>query len=130
MFLIKRKIKGPSWLSISKFVTCPATQRVQSSAHLIVLVILHTVNLLYYLSTQSYYIPLVGLEQVSWCKSEIVVDCPKDISISTSKSLLEIPTVVVAAINLKTTINPKHNINEIVSASVICCHKAKVSETV
>ncbi|OAY65117.1 DNA polymerase alpha catalytic subunit [Ananas comosus] len=126
MFLIKRKIKGPSWLSISKFVTCPATQRVQSSAHLIVLVILHTVNLLYYLSTQSYYIPLVGLEQVSWCKSEIVVDCPKDISVSTSKSLLEIPTVVVAAINLKTTINPKHNINEIVSASVICCHKAKI----
>ncbi|KAG8054614.1 hypothetical protein GUJ93_ZPchr0001g30249 [Zizania palustris] len=28
VFLIKRKIKGPSWLSISKFVSCPATQRI------------------------------------------------------------------------------------------------------
>lgn len=28
LFLIKRKIKGPSWLSISNFVSCPASQRV------------------------------------------------------------------------------------------------------
>ncbi|XP_010912024.2 DNA polymerase alpha catalytic subunit [Elaeis guineensis] len=90
LFLIKRKIKGPSWLSITKFVSCPPTQR------------------------------------VSWCKFEITIDCPKDISVSTSKILLEIPPVIVAAINLKTIINEKRNTNEIVSASVICCHKAKI----
>lgn len=29
MFLIKRKIMGPSWLSISKFSSCTAFQRVR-----------------------------------------------------------------------------------------------------
>ena len=65
--------------------------------------------------------------QVSWCKFEVVVDCPKDIGVSTSSKLtVEIPPVTVAAINLKTIINEKHNVNEIISASVIFCHKAKV----
>ncbi|KAG0453481.1 hypothetical protein HPP92_024785 [Vanilla planifolia] len=89
LFLVKRKIKGPSWLSISRFVSCAASER------------------------------------VSWCKFEIVVDCSKDISVCSSKNILEIPEVVVAAINLKTVISEK-NANEIVSASLICCHKAKV----
>ncbi|CAA0833741.1 DNA polymerase alpha catalytic subunit, partial [Striga hermonthica] len=81
---------GPSWLSISKFSTCAAAQR------------------------------------VSWCKFEVTVDFTKDIQVSTSsKNVLEIPPVVVAAINLKTIINEK-NVNEIVAASVICCHKAKI----
>lgn len=40
--------------------------------------------------------------------------------------MMEIPPVIVTAINLKTIINEKHGANEIVSASVICCHKAKV----
>ncbi|KAL6530158.1 hypothetical protein OROMI_028803 [Orobanche minor] len=89
LFLIKRKIKGPSWLSISKFLRCASA--------------------------------------VSWCKFEVMVDFPKDIQVSTSsKSISEIPPVVVTAINLKTIINEKHNVNEIVSASVICCHKAKI----
>ncbi|GMY11780.1 DNA polymerase alpha catalytic subunit [Fagus crenata] len=91
LFLVKRKIKGPSWLSVSKFSSCPAPQR------------------------------------VSWCKFEVTVDSPKDIRISSSsKSTIEIPPVVVTAINLKTIINEKQNINEIVSASVVCCHKAKI----
>ncbi|KAK4367762.1 hypothetical protein RND71_011554 [Anisodus tanguticus] len=91
LFLIKRKIKGPSWLSISKFTSCPNAQR------------------------------------VSWCKFEVIVDSPKDIQISTSsKNVAEIPPVVVTAINLKTIINEKQNINEIVSASVICCQSAKI----
>ncbi|XP_042423268.1 DNA polymerase alpha catalytic subunit-like [Zingiber officinale] len=89
LFIIKRKIKGPSWLSISKFMICPAGQR------------------------------------VSWCKFEIIVDCPKDIRISTSKTLLD-PPVVVTAINLETVIKEKNNGNEIVTASIVCCHKAKV----
>lgn len=65
--------------------------------------------------------------QVSWCKFEVFVDSPKDIQVSTSsKNTAEIPPVVVTAINLKTIINEKHNLNEIVSASIICCHKVKV----
>ncbi|KVI09047.1 DNA-directed DNA polymerase, family B [Cynara cardunculus var. scolymus] len=91
LFLIKRKIKGPSWLSISKFSSCTTAQR------------------------------------VSWCKFEVTVDCPKDIQVATSsKNTSEIPPVVVTAINLKTIINQKQNTNEIASASVICCHKAKI----
>ncbi|KAL2520250.1 DNA polymerase alpha catalytic subunit [Forsythia ovata] len=91
LFLVKRKIKGPSWLSISNFSSCPAPQR------------------------------------VSWCKFEVTVDCPKDIKVPTSlTNTSEIPPVVVTAINLKTIINEKHNVNEIASASVVCCHKVKV----
>ncbi|XP_075498639.1 DNA polymerase alpha catalytic subunit [Primulina tabacum] len=91
LFLIKRKIKGPSWLSVSKFSSCSAPQR------------------------------------VSWCKFEVTVDGPKDIQVSnSSKVISELPPAVVAAINLKTITNEKHNTNEIVSASVICCHKAKI----
>ncbi|KAK1410275.1 hypothetical protein QVD17_36810 [Tagetes erecta] len=90
LFLIKRKIKGPSWLSISKFSSSTA-------------------------------------QRVSWCKFEVTVDCSKDINFANnSKNTGEIPPVVVTAINLKTIINQKHNTNEIASASVICCHRAKI----
>ena len=37
LFLIKRKIKGPSWLSVSKFVTRPSTQRVFPWLHPVLL---------------------------------------------------------------------------------------------
>ncbi|GAU26038.1 hypothetical protein TSUD_224990 [Trifolium subterraneum] len=93
LFLIKRKIKGPSWLQVSNFSTCTASQR------------------------------------VSWCKFEVTVDSPKDIrvsSLSSSKITLVTPPVVVTAINLKTTINEKQNINEIVSASVVSCNMVKI----
>lgn len=67
------------------------------------------------------------LEQVSWCKFEVTVDCSKDIKVATNPANTgEIPPVIVTAINLKTIINQKQNTNEIASASVICCHKAKV----
>ena len=69
---------------------------------------------------------LLTLPQVSWCKFEVAVDCPKDISVLTTSTSLEVPPVVVAAVNLKTIINEKHNVHEIVSASVICCHRVKV----
>ena len=65
--------------------------------------------------------------QVSWCKFEVTVDCPKDISVLMTSATLEVPPAVVAAVNLKTIINEKHNVHEIVSASVICCHRVKVS---
>ncbi|TXG59415.1 hypothetical protein EZV62_013988 [Acer yangbiense] len=91
LFLVKRKIKGPSWLSVSKFSSCPSPQR------------------------------------VSWCKFEIIVDCSKDIRVSSSsKNAVEIPPVIVTAINLKTIVNEKRDVNEIVSASVITCQKAKI----
>ncbi|KAH9711929.1 DNA polymerase alpha catalytic subunit [Citrus sinensis] len=91
LFLVKRKVKGPSWLSISKFSSCPAPQR------------------------------------VSWCKYEITVDSPKDIRVSSSsKHVAEVPPVTVTAINLKTVFNKRQDVNEIVSASVVCCHKAKI----
>ncbi|KAJ0041257.1 hypothetical protein Pint_28022 [Pistacia integerrima] len=90
-FLVKRKVKGPSWLSVSKFSTCPAPQR------------------------------------VSWCKFEITIDSSKDIRVSSSsKNVLETPPVIVTAINLKTIVNEKQDVNEIVSASVISCLKAKI----
>ncbi|KAK7406532.1 hypothetical protein VNO78_08159 [Psophocarpus tetragonolobus] len=91
LFLIKRRIKGPSWLQVSNFSTSSASQR------------------------------------VSWCKFEVTVDSPKLIKSSPpSKITSKIPPVVVAAINLKTIINEKQNINEIVSASVVCCNMVKI----
>ncbi|WVZ14207.1 hypothetical protein V8G54_011773 [Vigna mungo] len=90
LFLIKRKIKGPSWLQVSKFATSSSSPR------------------------------------VSWCKFEVTVDSPKNIKTAPSKITSNIPPVVVAAINLKTTINEKQNINEIVSASVVCCNMVKI----
>ncbi|CAA6668372.1 unnamed protein product [Spirodela intermedia] len=94
LFLVKRKIKGPSWLSISKFSSCP------------------------YISGND--------KQVSWCKFEVTVESPKDVCNSASKTHQEIPPVIVTAINLKTISSEKHNANEIISASIICCHKAKI----
>ncbi|KAJ4821496.1 DNA polymerase [Rhynchospora pubera] len=90
LFLIKRRIKGPSWLSVSKFVSCSASER------------------------------------VSWCKFEVMVDCPKDISICSLKNVPpNVPPIIAMAINLKTVIG-KYNTHEIVSASLVCCHKTKI----
>ncbi|KAI3935397.1 hypothetical protein MKW92_023760 [Papaver armeniacum] len=70
---------------------------------------------------------LLATQKVSWCKSEVIVDNPKDVRISSSaKFTREIPPVVVTSINLKTVINAKQNMNEIVSASLISCCKAKI----
>ncbi|KAI3876406.1 hypothetical protein MKX03_019247 [Papaver bracteatum] len=70
---------------------------------------------------------LAAPQKVSWCKFEVVVDNPKDVRISSStKFTMEIPPVVVTSINLKTVINTKQNMNEIVSASIISCSKAKI----
>ena len=67
-----------------------------------------------------------SIMQVSWCKFEVVVKSAKDIQVSNCpKKTAEAPPVVVTAISLKTI-----NFDEIVSASVICCHKAKVCPTI
>ncbi|CAM6094149.1 unnamed protein product [Calypogeia fissa] len=90
VFFIKRKIKGPSWLTISKPSRCPSSS------------------------------------QVSWCKLETNLESPKDIIVSPAgKVPAEIPQRVVAALNLKTVINHKDNINEIASASVVYSRRVK-----
>lgn len=67
------------------------------------------------------------LTQVSWCKFEFTINSPKAIGMPlSSKYMIEIPPMVVTAINLKTIMNEKQNAHEIVSASIICCQKAKV----
>jgi len=91
LFLIKRRIRGPAWLSISNAVCCPSSSR------------------------------------ISWCKFEAIVGSPKEIKLAGSVNIpQEIPPLVVAAINLKTIINDKHNVNEIASVCVVCCHKTKI----
>ena len=57
----------------------------------------------------------------------MIINAPKDIRVSAStKKTEDFPLVVVTAVSLKTIINEKKNVNEIVSASVVCCAKAKV----
>lgn len=90
LFILKRKIMGPSWLKISKFSTNSPSQR------------------------------------VSWCKFEVTVESPKVITVLVSEEKIVHPPAVVTAINLKTIVNEKQNISEIVSASVLCFHNAKI----
>ncbi|KAG2265180.1 hypothetical protein Bca52824_072259 [Brassica carinata] len=90
LFILKRKIMGPSWLKISNFSTNSPSQR------------------------------------VSWCKFEVTVESPKFITVLVSEEKVAHPPAVVTAINLKTIVNEKQNISEIVSASVLCFHNAKI----
>ncbi|XP_020879146.1 DNA polymerase alpha catalytic subunit [Arabidopsis lyrata subsp. lyrata] len=90
LFILKRKIMGPSWLKISIFSATLKSQR------------------------------------VSWCKSEVTVESPKVITVSIPEEKTVHPPAVITAINLKTIVNEKQNISEIVSASVLCFHNAKI----
>lgn len=52
---------------------------------------------------------------------------PKNIMVAPpGKGPGEIPPLVVAAINLKTVMNHKHNVNEVASVSVVYCKQVKV----
>ncbi|XP_020888004.1 DNA polymerase alpha catalytic subunit isoform X2 [Arabidopsis lyrata subsp. lyrata] len=90
LFILKRKIMGPSWLKISIFSATSPSQR------------------------------------VSWCKFEVTVESPKVITVSIPQEKTVHPPAVVTAINLKTIVNVKQNISEIVSASLLCFHNAKI----
>ncbi|KAG7552309.1 DNA-directed DNA polymerase family B multifunctional domain [Arabidopsis thaliana x Arabidopsis arenosa] len=90
LFILKRKIMGPSWLKISIFSATLKSQR------------------------------------VSWCKSEVTVESPKVITVSIPEEKTVPPPAVITTINLKTIVNEKQNISEIVSASVLCFHNAKI----
>lgn len=66
--------------------------------------------------------------QVSWCKLEVNLESPKHLAVTPpGNAPVEIPRLVIAAINLKTVINHKQNVNEIASASVVFCKHVKVS---
>ncbi|KAJ4871327.1 DNA polymerase alpha catalytic subunit [Raphanus sativus] len=68
----------------------------------------------------------MALVKVSWCKFEVTVESPKAITVLVpEEKVVHPPPAVVTAINLKTIVNEKHNITEIVSASVLCFHNAK-----
>lgn len=55
------------------------------------------------------------------------MDAPKHVGVAISdKGTQHIPTLKVAALNLKTVLNHKLNINEVASASVVYCRQAQV----
>ena len=81
--ILKRKLKGPQWVLLSK------PRRVE---------------------TQS---------QVSWCKMEVTVESPKQVLSAPGLGNRPPPKITVAAVNLKTFINPKHSTSEIVAATVM-----------
>ncbi len=59
-------------------------------------------------------------QQVSWCKIEVQVSSPKHVSAPTGSAQdREVPQITVAALNLKTFINPQTNSSEIVVATVM-----------
>ena len=64
--------------------------------------------------------------QVSWCKFEVTVESSKVITVLVPEGKVVHPPAVVTAINLKTIVNETQNISEIVSASLLCFHNAKV----
>ncbi|KAL3682848.1 hypothetical protein R1sor_000870 [Riccia sorocarpa] len=91
LLLVKRRVKGPCWMTISNPVLCSSSS------------------------------------QVSWCKLEVTLESSKDLAVTPpSNAPVEIPRLIIAAINLKTVINHKQNVNEIASASVVFCKKVKV----
>eukprot|EP00897_Mesotaenium_endlicherianum_P001393 jgi/Mesen1/1281/ME000013S00772 len=91
LLLIKRKLMGPCWLSISSPLR------------------------------------VAGSSQISHCKLEVCVGSSKDICVATSgKEARDPPPLVVAALNLKTVINHRQNMNEVAVASVVYCQGVKV----
>ena len=59
-------------------------------------------------------------QQVSWCKLEVKLGSPKNIVVPTGSAQdREVPQITVAALNLKTFINPQTNASEIVIATVM-----------
>jgi len=59
---------------------------------------------------------------ISWCKIEVTVNTPKSINVCSEDDpeiIKEIPSFVVMSLNLKTVLNTKKNVNEIVIASAM-----------
>jgi len=59
---------------------------------------------------------------ISWCKTEVTVNSPKSINVCSEDDpeiIKEIPPFVVMCLNVKTVLNTKRNVNEIVIASAM-----------
>jgi DNA polymerase alpha subunit A len=84
LFLLKRKIMGPCWLSLKN---CSIADK-----------------------------------KLSWCKLEMVIENPKDVTVPSSsdeKTPDGPPPMVVMSLNLRTVMNVDKNVNEIVAASTL-----------
>ncbi|OUM67505.1 hypothetical protein PIROE2DRAFT_32893, partial [Piromyces sp. E2] len=59
---------------------------------------------------------------ISWCKTEVTVNSPKSINVCSENDpniIKDIPPLVVMCLNVKTVLNTKKNVNEIVIASAL-----------
>ncbi|CAA7012880.1 unnamed protein product [Microthlaspi erraticum] len=74
----------------------------------------------------SDFSPYTPSERASWCKFEVTVESPEAITVLDSEEEMDHPPILVTAINLKTMFNEKQNTSEIVSASAVCFHNAKI----
>lgn len=61
--------------------------------------------------------PKASSPPTSWCKVEAICENPNFMSVMTSKSMPPPPPLTIMALNLKTTVNPKTMLNEIVLVS-------------
>ncbi|GAA5813555.1 hypothetical protein MFLAVUS_007037 [Mucor flavus] len=68
----------------------------------------------------------------TWCKIEITVDDPKTVRPLIDESgnrPTDMPPLVVMSLCLRTIMNAKKNVNEIVAASALVCDQVKVDDT-
>lgn len=68
----------------------------------------------------------------TWCKIEITVDDPKTVRPLVDASgnrPTDMPPLVVMSLCLRTIMNAKKNVNEIVAASALVCDQVKVDDT-
>ncbi|KAI8375408.1 DNA polymerase family B-domain-containing protein [Choanephora cucurbitarum] len=69
----------------------------------------------------------------TWCKVELVVDDPKTanpLKDEDGNRPLHVPPLVVMSLSLRTIMNDKKNINEIIAASALVCDQLQIDETV
>ncbi|KAJ3677896.1 hypothetical protein LUZ60_001699 [Juncus effusus] len=144
LFLIKRKINGPCWLTISEFTNSSSSPSyVKESWCRFEITVDFPKKIASPASKKKKEISEISPASKSVQEippaSKTVRESPKEISPASktvrespkeispaSETVREIPPLVSVAINLKTLINEKTNLNEIVSASLVCCHNTKI----
>ncbi|KAG2209774.1 hypothetical protein INT47_001922 [Mucor saturninus] len=68
----------------------------------------------------------------TWCKLEISVDDPKTVNPvmdASGNRPLEVPPLVVLSLSLRTILNEKKNVNEIVAFSALVCDQVMIDDT-
>ncbi|KAI8366243.1 DNA polymerase family B-domain-containing protein [Blakeslea trispora] len=69
----------------------------------------------------------------TWCKVEMIVDDPKTVNPLKDEDgnrPLNVPPLVVMSLSLRTIMNDKNNVNEIIAASALVCDQLQIDETV